>query len=41
MAVDAGHLEASTELKAHICAVFELKVGLIYRQRNYDCYEPF
>ncbi len=41
MATDAGVLKAGQELKAYFCIVLELKDGLIYRQRNYDCFEPF
>lgn len=41
MATDAGHLRKGQELKAFLCMVFEFKDGKIFRQRNYDCYEPF
>lgn len=41
MAVDAGHLKKGQVLKAYICMVMEFKDGKIFRQRNYDCYEPF
>ena len=41
MAVDAGPLKAGQELQAHFCIVCEFKEGKIYRQRNYDCFEPF
>jgi hypothetical protein len=41
MAIDAGHLKKGQELKAHICMIVEFKDGKIYRQRNYDCYDPF
>lgn len=41
MAVDAGSLKKGQLLTAHCCFVFEFKDGLIFRQRNYDCYEPF
>jgi hypothetical protein len=34
-AVDGG------PLKAFFCIVLELRDGKIYRQRNYDCFEPF
>ena len=36
----AGRLNKGQVLKAHICTVFEFKEDKIYRQRNYDCYEP-
>lgn len=39
--VDAGHIKKNQVLTANICLVFEIKDGRIYRQRNYDCYEPF
>jgi hypothetical protein len=38
--VKAGRLKHGQVLKAHICAVFEFKDDKIYRQRNYDCYDP-
>ena len=38
--VKAGRLNKGQVLKAHICTIFEFKDGKIYRQRNYDCYEP-
>ncbi len=41
LAIDAGSLKKDQELRASICFLFEFKDGLIYRQRNYDCYDPF
>jgi hypothetical protein len=41
MGVDAGPLKKGQELRAHICLVLEFKGGLIFRQRNYDCFESF
>ena len=41
MAIYAGHLKKDQQLKAYLSMIFEFKDGLIYRQRNYDCYEPF
>ncbi len=41
MAMDAGPLKAGQELKAQFCIVLEFKEGLLFRQRNYDCFEPF
>jgi len=41
MAIDAGHLKQGQELKAYICMIVEFKDGMIYTQRNYDCYVPF
>jgi len=28
-------------MRARICQVIEYEDGLIIRQRNYDCFEPF
>ena len=41
MAMDAGPLKKGQRLAAHFCMIFEFKEGLIHRQRNYDCFEPF
>jgi ketosteroid isomerase-like protein len=41
MAIDAGPLKAGQVLQAYFCVVFEFKDSKIYRQRNYDCFEPF
>ncbi|MEO6315143.1 MAG: nuclear transport factor 2 family protein [Chitinophagaceae bacterium] len=38
--VKVGRLKQGQVLKAHICTIFEFRDGKIYRQRNYDCYEP-
>lgn len=35
-----GKLKQGQVLKAHICTIFEFKDDKIFRQRNYDCYEP-
>jgi len=40
MAVDAGPLKRGQTMTAYFCMVFEFKDGLIWRQRNYDCFEP-
>lgn len=40
MAVDAGPLKAGKTLKAYFCMIFDFKDGQIYRQRNYDCFDP-
>jgi ketosteroid isomerase-like protein len=37
----AGKLKQGQVLRAHICTIFEFKDDKIFRQRNYDCYEPF
>jgi len=39
MAVDAGPLKKGQELTAHFCIAFEFKDDLLFRQRNYNCFE--
>ncbi|KAI7248773.1 hypothetical protein KC345_g11818, partial [Hortaea werneckii] len=41
VAVDAGVFKTGQGLKAYFCCIFEFKDNLIYRQRNYDCFERF
>ncbi|WP_164851368.1 nuclear transport factor 2 family protein [Larkinella soli] len=41
MAIDAGPLKKGQRMTAHVCCVIEFKDGLIFRTRNYDCYDPF
>lgn len=41
LAVPVGELPAGGEMRAHFAVFLELRDGLIYRQRNYDCFEPF
>jgi ketosteroid isomerase-like protein len=41
MAVDAGPLKAGQVVRAQFCMVFELRDGKVFRQRNYDCFEPW
>ena len=36
---DVGTFKAGQQLKAYFCCIFEFKDGLIYQQRNYDCFE--
>ncbi len=38
--VKAGRFKQGQVLRAHICTIFEFKDDKIFRQRNYDCYEP-
>lgn len=38
---DAGPFKANQELMATFCVVMQFLDGLIYRQRNYDCFEAF
>jgi ketosteroid isomerase-like protein len=40
MAVEMGPLKKNQVVKAFLCMAFEFKDGKIFRQRNYDCYEP-
>lgn len=40
MRVDAGPLRAGQTLRARISAVLEFRDGQVFRQRNYDCYDP-
>ncbi|WP_424982274.1 hypothetical protein [Maritalea sp. S77] len=41
LAVPIGDLQPGDEMKAHFACVFEFKDQKIFRQRNYDCFEPF
>ena len=41
LAMPVGELPAGGEMRAHFAVFLELRDGLIYRQRNYDCFEPF
>jgi hypothetical protein len=36
-----GSVRPGEAIRAHICQVIEYEDGLIIRQRNYDCFEPF
>ncbi|MCB0631806.1 MAG: hypothetical protein R2824_20670 [Saprospiraceae bacterium] len=36
-----GNLSAGEDMVAYFAQFFEFKDGKIYRQRNYDCFEPF
>lgn len=38
---DLGQFKENQILKAHFCVLFEFKEDKIFRQRNYDCFEPF
>ncbi len=38
--VKAGRLKQGQVLKANVCTIFEFRDNKIFRQRNYDCYEP-
>ena len=39
--VPVGTLPAGGEMRAHFAVFLEFRDGLIHRQRNYDCFEPF
>lgn len=41
LAVPLGKLDVGDEMKAYFAQFYEFKDGLIYRQRNYDCFESF
>ena len=41
IAIPIGKIEAGGQLKAHFAQFFEFKDGKIFKQRNYDCFEPF
>lgn len=36
-----GDLKEGDKMKAHFAMVIELRDGLVWRQRNYDCFKPF
>jgi ketosteroid isomerase-like protein len=35
-----GVLHDGHSMRAHICSVIELRDGLVWRQEQYDCFEP-
>ena len=41
LSVPIGSLNIGEEMIAHFACIFEFKDGLIFRQRNYDCFEDF
>lgn len=41
LALGIAGLTAGQEMRAHFAVFLEFRDGLIYRQRNYDCFEPF
>ncbi|SHI87083.1 nuclear transport factor 2 family protein [Pseudozobellia thermophila] len=41
LAVPVGAIKAGGQMVAYFAQVFEFKEGKIFRQRNYDCFEPF
>ena len=40
LAVPVGNIPTAGVMTAYFAQFFELKDGKIYRQRNYDCFEP-
>src|SRR5262249_30236808 len=41
LAIGFGTLKPGDRLRARFAQVFEFKHGLIWRQRNYDCFDPW
>lgn len=41
LAVPVGSLDAGDTMRARFAMFFEFRDGLIWRQRNYDCFDPF
>ncbi|MCB9307325.1 MAG: nuclear transport factor 2 family protein, partial [Lewinellaceae bacterium] len=41
LAIPIGNIPAGGQMTAYFAQVFEFRDGKIYRQRNYDCFEPF
>jgi ketosteroid isomerase-like protein len=41
LSVPIGTLAAGDIMTAHFAQFFEFRDGKIYRQRNYDCFDPF
>ena len=41
LAVPIGNIPAGGEMTAHFAQIFEFRDGKIFKQRNYDCFEPF
>ena len=41
LAVPVGTTRSGDTMRARFCQVIEFEDGLIIRQRNYDCFDPF
>jgi len=41
LAIPLGKLPAGATMKAHLAVFLTFRDGLISRQHNYDCFEPF
>lgn len=41
LAISIGNLPVDGQMVAYFAQIFEFKEEKIFRQRNYDCFEPF
>jgi hypothetical protein len=41
LAIGLGSLKPGDKMRARFAQFFEFRDGLIVRQRNYDCFEPW
>jgi ketosteroid isomerase-like protein len=41
LAIPIGNIPAGGQMKAYFAQFFEFKDEKIFKQRNYDCFEPF
>jgi hypothetical protein len=41
LAVPMGNIPVGGQMKAYFAQFYEFKDGKIFKQRNYDCFEPF
>jgi hypothetical protein len=41
LAISIGNISTGDQVVAYFAQFLEFKEGKIYRQRNYDCFEPF
>ena len=41
LAIPLGNIHIGGQMKAYFAQFFDFKDGKIFRQRNYDCFEPF
>ena len=41
LSISIGNIPAGGQMEANFAQFFEFKTGKIYRQRNYDCFNPF
>ena len=40
LSIDLGNLKSGENMTAYFAQFFEFKEGKIFRQRNYDCFDP-